>query len=466
MIESVLLKSLTSNEDFARKVVPFLTKEYFLDKAHQTVYLIADQYFKKYNQVASLDVLEVEIDKLRDVNENLYTQIATFVDQLAGIEVGGTVDWLVGETEAFCQDRALHIAMQQAVQIMQGNEKKLSKTAIPDILREALSVSFDTRLGHDYQLDAEAQFDYYTAPETKIPFDIEVMNDITNGGVTRKTLNLFIGGTHAGKTLAMCHFAAAHYQAGYNVLYITMEEAEEKIRYRIDANLLNSWMDDVPKMQREVYLNRVAQVKKSTIGNLKIKEYPTGGASVANFRFLLNELKIKENFVPDIIYVDYLNICSSDRFAKADSLYTYNKAIAEELRGFAKEADVALFTATQLNREGFKDSDPDMGDVSDSFGVPMTADMALILIGSEELDRLNQLIVKQQKNRYKDLNFKKRFIVGCLKGKMRWYDLDEDSVTLPDIDNDKDDTVPKPVAGRRKGPTASSPKAGAFADFE
>lgn len=463
MIESVLLKNLTSSEEFARKVTPFLIPDYFLNKAEQTIYLIADHYFKKYNKVATPDVLEVEIDKLRDVNENLYNEITKYADALASVESGGDIEWLVKETESFCQNRALHIAMQKAVQIMQGNERSLSRTAIPDILREALSVSFDTRLGHDYQLDAEAQFDYYTAPETKIPFDIDVMNDITNGGVTRKTLNLFIGGTHAGKTLAMCHFAAAHYQAGYNVLYITMEEAEEKIRYRIDANLMNSWMDEIPKMQKEAYLARVAQVKKNTIGTLKIKEYPTGGASVSNFRFLLNELKIKENFVPDVIYVDYLNICSSDRFRQADSLYSYNKAIAEELRGFAKEADVALFTATQLNREGFKDSDPDMGDVSDSFGVPMTADMALILIGSEELDRLNQLQVKQQKNRYKDLNYKKRFVVGCMKGKMRWYDLED--TTVPDIDNDRSTTVPQPVVGKRK-PMMSTPKSGAFAEFQ
>lgn len=462
MIESVILRSLTSNEEYARKTVPFLKKEYFLDKAQQAVYLIADQYFKKYNKCATPDVLEVEVDKLRNVNEALYAQITTEIDQLSTIEVGGDLDWLVAETETFCQDRSLHITMQKAIEIMKGNEKTLTKTAIPDMLREALSVSFDTRLGHDYQLDAESQYAYYTAPETKIPFDIEVMNEITNGGVTRKTLNIFIGGTHAGKTLAMCHFAAAHYMAGYKVLYITMEEAEEKIRYRIDANLMNANMDDIPRMSKDAYLARVDKIKANTIGDLRIKEYPTGAASVANFRFLLNELKIKENFVPDIIYIDYLNICASDRFGKIDNLYSYNKAIAEELRGFAKESDVALFTATQLNREGFKDSDPDMGDVSDSFGVPMTADFAVILIGSEDLDRMEQLIVKQQKNRYKDLNYKKRFAVGCRKSMMRWYDLDDTSI--PSIDN-KSEAVPQPVITKRTQRPNTS-KALVFQDFE
>ncbi len=462
MLESVILKSLTTNDDYARAVIPFLTKEYFLEKSEQTLYVIADYYFKKYNRCATADVLAVEVEKLKGINESLYDQIITQIDQLNKVEVGGDIKWLIDQTETFCQEQSLHNAMQQSIQIMKGNDKKLTKTNIPDILREALSISFDTRLGHDYQLDAESQYAYYTAPETKIPFDIEVMNDITNGGVTRKTLNIFIGGTHSGKTLGMCHFAASHYMAGYKVLYITMEEAEEKIRYRIDANLLNCEMDDIPKMDKEVYLNRVAQIKERTVGDLKIKEYPTGGAGVSNFRFLLSELKIKENFVPDIIYVDYLNICSSDRFKSVDSMYSYHKAIAEELRGFAKEANVALFTATQLNREGFKDSDPDMGDVSDSFGVPMTADFACILIGSEDMDRMDQLMVKQQKNRYRDLNYKKRFLVGCKKSKMRWFDIVQDSYLAEASQNE---TVPKPVLKRNRS-TSSTSKAFAFEEFQ
>lgn len=463
MFESVLLKSLTSNESYARKVVPFLKKDYFQDKSQQVIYLIADEYFKKYNKCATPDVLEVEVDKLRNVNENLYNSITEQLDGLSKVEVGGDVEWLVDQTEIFCKDQALHNGMKQAIEIMRGSDKKLTKTSIPDILREALSVSFDTRLGHDYQLDAEEQYEYYHSPQTKIPFDIEVMNDITNGGVTRKTLNLFIGGTHAGKTLAMCHFAAAHYMAGYNVLYITLEEAEEKIRYRIDANLMNTTMDQIPLMAKDAYLTRIQHLKQRTAGTLKIKEYPTSSASVSNFRFLLNELKIKENFVPDVIYVDYLNICASDRFRSADSLYAYNKAIAEELRGFAKELDVALFTATQLNREGFKDSDPDMGDVSDSFGVPMTADLALILIGSEELDAMDQLQVKQQKNRYKDLNYMKRFMVGCKKPNMRWYDLE--GATAQAVVTQKVE-VPRPTPSKNRQQNRSQSRALAFEDFE
>jgi replicative DNA helicase len=464
MFDSIVLKSLTSNEDYTRKVTPFLKKEYFEDRAQQTLYMIADEYFRKYNKCATQDVLEVEVSRLQNINESLYTAVCKEMDGLAGIEVGGDINWLLDNTEQYCQDRALHNGMKKALEIMKGNEKKLTKTAIPELLRDALAVGFDSKLGHDYELDAEAQYEYYTSPKTKIPFDIEIMNDITNGGVERKTLNLFIGGTHAGKTLTMCHMAAAHYIMGYNVLYITLEMGENQIRSRIDANLMNMYLDDIPKMAKPAYMSRIEAIKQRTVGRFKIREFPTSGASVANFRFLLSELKIKENFVPDIIYVDYLNICASDRFKSADSLYSYNKAIAEELRGFAKETNTALFTATQLNREGFKDSDPDMGDVSDSFGVPMTADLALILIGSEELDRLNQLMCKQEKNRYRDLNYKKRFVVGCEKPKMRWYDLEESA--QPPIQEEKVESVPKPkIMNTNRRSSTTSSKAAQFQEF-
>jgi len=458
MLDNLVLKSITSNEEYARKVVPFLRKEYFADKAQQAIYLIADEYFRKYNKCATLDVLEIESSKLQNINEKLYESIVEEVKGLSNVEVGGDLQWLVDQTEQFCQERALHNSMMKSIEIMKGNEKHLTKTSIPEIMREALSVSFDTRLGHDYFMDAEHQYDYYTSPQTKIPFDIDVLNDITSGGITRKTLNLIIGGTHSGKTLGMCHLAAGYMTMGYNVLYITMEEAEEKIRLRIDGNLMGQSLDQIPKMSKTAYLNKVEHIRSRTVGKLRIKEYPTSGASVANFRFLVNELKIKENFVPDIIFVDYLNICASDRFKNADSLYTYNKAIAEELRGFAKETDAGLWTATQLNREGFKDSDPDMGDVSDSFGVPMTADLAIIIIGSDDLDRMGQLKVKQQKNRYRDLNYRKSFLIGCDKPKMRWYDL-EDSAQPPQ-QSKEEVTVP----GKRNV-SSTSAKADMFGDF-
>lgn len=435
-IEAVILKSLTSNEEYARKVVPFLDREYFVDQSQRAIYLIADKYFRKYNKCASTDVLQIEIDKLQGVNETLYEELKKDVAYLDDCKVEGTIEWLLDETEAFCQDRALYNAIQKTIQISRGNDKRLSKTAIPEIMQDALAVCFDNKLGHDYQTDAEHQYDYYANPESKIPFEIDKLNEITAGGIPRKTLNLIIAATHGGKSLIMGYLANCYYLMGYNVLYISLEMSEEQLRQRSDANLLNVDMDDIPFMEREAYLNRVRAIGNRTTGRMKYKEYGTASASVSNFRHYVNELKIKHNFVPDVIVVDYLNICASDRFKTADNSYAYNKAIAEELRGFAKETNTILWTATQLNREGFKDSDPDMGDISDSFGVAFTADFAIVTYRNEELIRMNQIMVKQEKNRYRDLNFCKKFILGIETPRMRLYDLEESAqAPMPHIDD-------------------------------
>ncbi len=440
-IETLVLKSLTSNEDYARKVIPYLKKDYFSEKHHQIVYLIADTYFRKYNKCASADVLSIELNKAQGLNEQAYNSTSNYINALRDVVVGGDVQWCVDETEKFCQDMAIENALEKAILIHKGDDPKNGKEAIPEILREALSVGFDSDLGHDYARDAAEQYDYYTNPESKIPFgpQISKFNEITNGGVTRKTLNLLIGATHGGKTLGLCDFAAGHYALGYNVLYITLEEAEEKIRTRIDANLLDIHMDDFASMaehmSKEQYVRKVQRIHEKISSRLVIREFPTGGASVANFRYLLAELKIKENFVPDVIYVDYLNLCRSVYVVRGDNTYTKDKAVAEELRGLGKEANAALFSATQLNRDGFNDSDPDMGQVSDSFGVAFTADFAVILIGSDELERLNQIMFKQEKNRYRNLGFCKRFVMGIDRQHMRLYDAEASAQPPPSIDD-------------------------------
>ena len=443
-IEAIVLRSLTTNEEYTRKVVPFLTKEYFKEQSQRAIYLIADQYFRKYNKCASIDVLNIEVEKLQGVKEELYTEIKKDIEYLGSLNVEGALDWLIDETELFCQDRALYNAIQKTIEITRGDEKRLSKTAIPQIMQDALAVRFDDKLGHDYIDDAEHQHQHYSNPESKIPFDIEKLNEITGGGIPRKTLNLIIAATHGGKSLIMGYLANSYYLMGYNVLYISMEMSEEQLRQRSDANLLNVDMDDVPYMKEENYLARVRSIAERTRGRMKYKEYPTAGASVSNFRHYVNELKIKQNFVPDVIIVDYLNICASDRFKSADNSYAYHKAISEELRGFAHETNTILWTATQLNRTGFQDSDPGMGEVSDSFGVAFTADFTFVTYRNEELIRMNQIMFKQEKNRYKDLNYCKKFILGIETARMRIYDLEESAqASMPHIDD-----VPPPVSNK------------------
>lgn len=454
-VEQLILKSLVSDIEFARKTIPYLKPDYFNEKPQQIIYLIADEYFRKYNKCASIDVLQIELQKAPGLSETIYNSTNSLINELTDLNVEGDLQWRVDEAERFCQDKAIYNGIMQSIAIIQGEDKKLNRDAIPDILKEALGVCFDTKMGHDYIDDAEHQFLYYTSPQTKIPFDIDKLNEVTNGGVTRKTLNLDIAATHGGKTLSMCHKAAAHYAMGYNVLYLTMEESEEKIRTRIDANLLGVDMDDIAAISREEYFKRIGRIRAKTVGKLKIREFPTAGASAANFRYYIQELAIKKNFIPDVIYIDYLNLCASSRIRHADNSYAYHKAVAEELRGLAKETNTALFTATQLNREGFKDSDPDMGLISDSFGVAFTADFACILIGSEELTRAGQIMIKQEKNRYKDLNYCKRFVIGLDRQRMRLYDAENSAQPVRDIDYGIENKI-----------TSRNDKAKKFADFK
>lgn len=439
-IETVVLKALTSSDSYARKVTPYLKKDYFTDKAHQALYLISDSYFKKYNQCASKEVLLVELDKLKGLNEQLFSQALETVEQVENQPLNSDEQWLVDTTEEFCKDRALHLAFAKALEIYKGNEQRLSRTAIPKLMEEALGVAFDERLGHDYIDSAEEQLEYYHSDVERIATDIQIFNDITNGGIPRKTLSLFIAGTHVGKSLTMCALAGGCYMLGYNVLYITLEESEPKIRQRIDANLLNITMDDLLYVDKNIYRKRMKQIEQRTTGKLKIREFPTAGASTSQFRYLLNELKLKKNFVPDIVFVDYLNICKSDRHTSIDNSNAYVKSITEELRGLAIESNAAFVSGTQLNRVGMKDSDPDMDDVAESFGSMFVADFVTVLTAPDELRAKNMMMWKQQKNRYRNLHFKKRFVTGADPLKMRVYDVEESAQPTQDIDTPVFDT--------------------------
>ena len=432
--ETIILRGITSDEEYTRRVIPHLTRDYFGDKSQQALYLIADKYFKKYNKCATREVLLVEVEKLKGINETLYTETIALTDQLGLEVINSDRDWLVDNTEEFVKDRALHLAFQKALEIYKGDGQKLSKTAIPEIMSDALAVGFETKLGHDYVDDFEAQLEYYHSNVARIPFDIEILNEITNGGIPRKTLSILLAGTHVGKSLTMCAIAGGMYMLGYNVLYITLEEAEEKIRQRIDANLLNIEMDDLLFIDPPVYRKRMAQVHSRTAGRLKVKEFPTAGAGTSAFRYLLKEYKIKENFVPDIIFVDYLNICTSDRNSNNDNSNAYVKSITEELRGLAIEVNAAIMTGTQLNRTGVQNSDPNMDDVSESFGSMFVADFVVVLTAPDDLRAKNMMMWKQQKNRYKNMHFKKKFVTGADPLKMRIYDVEASAQPFQDVD--------------------------------
>ena len=438
--EEVILRALTTDEEYARRVVPYLKKEYFANKSEQALYLIADSYFQKYHKCATKEVLLIEVEKLNYLNESLYSETIKVVNKLEVEPINSDREWLVSNTEEFVKDRALHLAFQKSLEIYKGSEQKLSKTSIPLIMSEALAVGFDTKLGHDYIDDYEHQLDFYHSTVARIPTSIEVINAITNGGFARKTLNLFIAGTHVGKSLTMCALAGDMYVLGYNVLYITLEESEEKIRQRIDANLLNIEMDDLIEVDRNVYTKRIKQIHDRTTGKLKIKEYPTVSAGASTFRNLLKEYKLKEGFVPDVVMIDYLNICLSDRIKNTDNSNAYVKSITEELRGLAVSENLVIMSGTQLNRTGAKDSDPNMDDVADSFGSMFVADFVVVLTAPDELRAKNMMMWKQQKNRLRNLHFKKRFITGSDPNKMRLYDVEDSAQPFQDVDTPVFDT--------------------------
>lgn len=441
-IEQAILSNLIHNEEFCRKVVPHLRTDYFSDRKEAAIASLLIKFFEQYNKPASPEVLSIEIGNLKGFTDKEIPEMVDYAKTLVGKEPNE--EWLVGQTEKFCKDRAVYNAILDSIKIIDGRDKVHQQDAIPSILSDALAVSFDNHVGHDYIEDADSRYEYYHRVEEKIPFDLEMFNKITKGGLSKKTLNIVLAGTGVGKSLFMCHVAAGALAQGKNVLYITMEMAEERIAERVDANLLNLTMDELKVIDKDVFDARLDKISKKTQGKLIVKEYPTASAHAGHFRALLEELKMKREFKPDIIMIDYLNICGSQRMKMGASVnsYTYIKAIAEELRGLAVEYNVPIISATQTTRSGFTNSDPGLEDTSESFGLPATADFMFALVSSEELENLNQIIVKQLKNRYNDPNFYKRFIIGVDRAKMKLYDVESSAqVGLADAgqQNNKND---------------------------
>jgi len=434
--EQLILKCLTSNDAYIRSVIPFLKKEYFTDKAEQALFLISSSYFKKYNACASSEVLQIEIEKIKGMPDGIYKKAIDIIKLLEKETVTSTNEWLIDTTEAFVKEKALQLALQKSIEIYQGNDKNLTTTSIPHLLTEALSVGFDTKLGHDYINDYEHQLDYYHSDVMRIPTDVDILNDITNGGFPRKTLNMVIMKTHGGKSLTLCSLASGFYMQGANVLYITLEESEEEIRKRIDANILDVGMDALLKISKTLYRKKMAWVESKTKGKLKVKYFTNGSAGVSHFRYLLEEYKNKENFVPDVILIDYLNLCASDRMKSKEQIAYYIKSVAEELRGFAAETNTALFSALQFNRGGSKeDSNAEMEDVADSFAATFVGDFVALLSAPDELRSKNMMLWKQAKNRHRNLNYKKKFITGTDPQKMRVYDIEQSVQPIDDIDS-------------------------------
>ena len=424
-IERTSLTQLVTNEQYARKVLPFMKADYFSDKTERTVFEEITKFVDKYNKIPTQTSLEIEVQNRKDLNEEEYKKVVAVIQTLSSTDVD--FDWLVDTTEKFCKDRAVYNAIVEGISIIDGKDKDRGPDSIPSILTDALAVGFDNAVGHDYLLDSESRFDYYHTVEEKIPFDLEFFNKITKGGLPPKTLNIALAGTGVGKSLFMCHVAANCLSQGKNVLYITLEMAEERIAERIDANLMNISMEDLHDLPKQMFENKIAKIIKSTSGTLIVKEYPTASAHSAHFRGLIKELAIKKSFKPDIIFIDYLNICASSRFKGASNVnsYMYIKSIAEELRGLAVETNVPIMSATQTTRSGFVSTDIGLEDTSESFGLPATADLMFALISNEELDELNQIAVKQLKNRYNDPTMNKRFVIGIDRAKMRLFDIDD-----------------------------------------
>ena len=424
-IEFLILKCLINNEDYSRKVLPFIKSEYFEDNSEKTVFLEIQSFMEQYNKLPTKEVLYIELDKNTNLTDETFKQSREIIQGLDEIEI--EYQWLVDSTEKWCRDRAIYLALMDSIQIADGQDEKKNRDAIPSILSDALAVSFDNNIGHDYLFNYEERYEYYHRKEEKIPFDIEYFNKITKGGLPPKTLNIALAGTGVGKSLFMCHVASSVLLQGRNVLYITMEMAEEKIAERIDANLLNVPIQEITDLPKVMFENKVTGIAKKTQGSLIIKEYPTASAHSGHFKALLNELALKKSFRPDIIFIDYLNICASSRYRANGNVnsYSYIKSIAEELRGLAVEANVPIVSATQTTRSGYASSDVDLTDTSESFGLPATADLMFALISTDELQDLGQIMVKQLKNRYNDLAMNRRFVVGIDRSKMRLYDCEQ-----------------------------------------
>lgn len=428
-LEQTILRNLIRNDEYMRKVLPFLNSDYFTDRTEKLIYDEIAKFADTYHSTPTVEAIGLAVKERRNLKDDEVQTAIDYLNEVAKETEQPKVEWLVDKTEKFCQEKAIYNAVLNSISILDGKDKTHDKGAIPKILSDALAVSFDSSIGHDYLEDSDSRYEFYHRHEERIPFDLDYFNKITKGGLPAKTLNIALAGTGVGKSLFMCHVASACMSQGKNVLYITLEMAEEKIAERIDANLLNVTVDDLMQLPKDMYDKKVKRVKDMTVGKLIIKEYPTASAGATHFRTLLNELHLKRNFVPDIIFIDYLNICCSSRLKAGANVnsYTYVKAIAEELRGLAVEFGVPIVSATQTTRSGFTSSDPGLEDTSESFGLPATADLMFALISSEELEGMGQIMVKQLKNRYSDPTAHKRFILGIDRAKMRLYDVEQDA---------------------------------------
>ena len=449
-IELVILQNLIYNDEFSRKVTPFLKKEYFHDQIEKLVFGAIQDFIATYNALPTKEAIVIDLDKKTSLTEPQFEELGKLMESLTDEDVP-ELDWLSSQTEDFCKDKAVYNAIMESIHILEDKSDSKTPNAIPEILSDALAVSFDTHIGHDYIEDAEERYDFYHRVEKKVPFDLEYFNTITGGGTPQKTLNIIMAGTGVGKSLFLCHHAANCLTQNQNVLYITCEMAEERIAERIDANLFDMTIDDVQDLPRQMYYKKLEGFKAHLKGKLIVKEYPTATANVNHFRALLDELWMKKQFKPDIIFIDYLNICASARLKNGSNVnsYTYIKAIAEELRGMAVERSVPIFSATQVNRSGFNNSDVGLEDTSESFGLPATADFMIALISTEELEENNQIMVKQLKNRYNDVASNKKFILGINRGKMKLYDVDKnDQSGLLQTNQTKDTKAGNGLDGR------------------
>ena len=445
MLEEIIFSHLLFNEEYSRKVIPFLKNEYFQTRTNKILFELIDGYVKTYNVVPSKEALNTKLQSLDNISEDEFKSCSDLISKLEA-DLKTSVDWLCDQTEKFCQEKAVYNAIMDSIKIIDKKDKKRGTGSIPEILTEALSVSFDTNIGHDFIEDANSRYDYYHVREEKLQFDLEYFNKITKGGLSKKTLNIILASTGVGKTMFMTHCAAHHLTLGKNVLYLTMEMSEERIAERIDANLMDVTIDDLKELPKDAYEKKMVRIKGGTTGKLIVKEYPTAAAGSAHFRHLLQELRIKKSFKPDVIYVDYLNICSSARMKMGGSVnsYMYIKAIAEELRGLAVEFDVPIISATQSNRDAYNSSDVGLDNTSESFALPATADFMFALISTEDLEGLNQILVKQLKNRYDDPSSNRKFVIGVNKAKMKFYDV-EQSAQKDILDGPKTKHSDKPV---------------------
>tara|TARA_A100001035_G_scaffold24093_1_gene16205 strand:- start:14 stop:1399 length:1386 start_codon:yes stop_codon:yes gene_type:complete len=457
-IERTALRNLIHNEEYSRKVLPFIKEDYFSDRLERLLFKEIYRFITKFNALPTKEALSIEINDSKDITEDEYKKITDIIATLNPEKIN--LEWLVETTEKFCKDRAIHNAILSGIQIIDGKDKKHTPEYLPEMLSDALSVSFDQKVGHDYLLETKERFEFYKKKEERLELDLEFFNKITRGGIPSKTLNICLAGTGVGKTMFMTHLASSVLLQNKNVLYITLEMAEERIAERIDANLLNVGMSDLEELPYQMYETKINKLQSKTTGALIIKEYPTAAASVSHFKNLISELALKKSFKPDILFVDYLNICASARFKAGANVnsYTYIKAIAEELRGLAVEHDIPVFSATQTTRGGFISSDVGLEDTSESFGLPATADFMFALISSEELEEKNQIMVKQLKNRYNDPTMNRKFIVGVDRSKMRLYDV-EQSAQSDLVDSGQESFTDKDLDNKFK-------QLGKFSDFK